>query len=65
MTTTRKTRGLVTGLRQFIMSTDSLQDSIGDAMRAEEDALAARQIDAFQDTFSFCFDCRRYRQLLE
>jgi hypothetical protein len=60
MTRSQKTRGLVTGLRQFIMSTDSLQDSLDDAMKAEEEVLAARQIDAFQDTFSFCFDCRRY-----
>ncbi len=61
MTTARKTRGLVSGLRQFIMSdTESLQDSIDDAMRAQEEALAARQVDAFQETFSFCFDCRRY-----
>jgi hypothetical protein len=60
MTTKQKTRGLVTGLRQFIMSTDSLEDSIGDAMRAEEQTLAARQIDAFQETFNFCLDCRRY-----
>lgn len=60
MTRSRKTRGLVTGLRSFIMSTESLQDSIGDAMRAEEESLASRQIDAFQDTFNFCLDCRRY-----
>jgi hypothetical protein len=60
MTRTRKTRGLVSGLRQFIMSTDSLEDSIGDAMRAEEEQLAARQIDAFQEAFNFCLDCRRY-----
>jgi hypothetical protein len=60
MTTKQKTRGLVTGLRQFIMSQDSLQDSLTDAMRAEEETLAARQIDAFQETFNFCLDCRRY-----
>jgi hypothetical protein len=60
LSTARKTRGLVTGLRQFIMSQDSLQDSIDDAMKAQEEALAARQIDAFQEAFSFCFDCRRY-----
>jgi hypothetical protein len=60
MTTAQKTRGLVSGLRQFIMSQDSLQDSIDDGMKAQEEALAARQIDAFQETFSFCFDCRRY-----
>jgi hypothetical protein len=60
MTRTRKTRGLVSGLRQFIMSTDSLEDSISDAMRAEEEQVAARQIDAFQEAFNFCLDCRRY-----
>ncbi|HJT63275.1 MAG TPA: hypothetical protein VJ839_00720 [Candidatus Limnocylindria bacterium] len=60
MSRTQKTRGLVTGLRQFIMSTDSLADSLNDGMRAEEEQVAARQIDAFQETFNFCFDCRRY-----
>jgi hypothetical protein len=29
-------------------------------MRAEEEQLAARQIDAFQEAFNFCLDCRRY-----
>jgi hypothetical protein len=60
ISTAQKTRGLVGGLRQFIMSQDSLQDSIDDAMKAQEEALSAQQIDAFQETFSFCFDCRRY-----
>ncbi|HET9498144.1 MAG TPA: hypothetical protein VFP83_07440 [Candidatus Limnocylindria bacterium] len=60
MSRTQKTRGLMTGLRQFIMSTDSLADSLNDGMRAEEEQVAARQIDAFQETFNFCFDCRRY-----
>jgi hypothetical protein len=60
LSTGRKTRGLVTGLRAFIMSTDSLSDSINDAMRAEEETLAAVQIEAFQQAFNFCLDCRRY-----
>jgi len=60
LTTGQKTRGLVTGLRDFIMSTDTLSDSINDAMRAEEEALAAVQIEAFQQAFNFCLDCRRY-----
>ena len=60
LSTKQKTRGLVTGLRQFIMSQDTLSDSIGDAMRAEEETLAAAQIDAFQDAFNFCLNCRRY-----
>jgi len=60
LSTGQKTRGLVSGLRAFIMSQDSLSDSIGDAMRAEEETLAAVQIDAFQQAFNFCLDCRRY-----
>ncbi|HUG95129.1 MAG TPA: hypothetical protein VMK30_03200 [Pleomorphomonadaceae bacterium] len=60
LSTGRKTRGLVTGLRDFIMSTDTLSDSINDAMRAEEETLAAVQIEAFQQAFNFCLDCRRY-----
>ena len=60
LSTGQKTRGLVTGLRDFIMSTDSLSDSINDAIRAEEETLAAVQIEAFQQAFNFCLDCRRY-----
>lgn len=60
LNTAQKTRGLVSGLRAFIMSTDTLSDSINDAMRAEEETLAAVQIEAFQQAFNFCLDCRRY-----
>jgi hypothetical protein len=60
LSTARKTRGLMSGLRQYIMSQDTLSDSIGDAMRAEEETIAAAQIDAFQQAFNFCLDCRRY-----
>jgi hypothetical protein len=56
----RKTRGLVSGLRNYIMSQDALSDAVGDAMRSEEEALAARQLEAFHDSFNFCIDCRQY-----
>ena len=56
----RKTRGLVSGLRNYIMSQDALSDAMGDAMRSEEDTLAARQLDAFHASFNFCIDCRQY-----
>jgi hypothetical protein len=56
----RKTRGLVSGLRNYIMSQDALGDAIGDAMRSEEETLASRQLEAFHDTFSFCIGCRQY-----
>ncbi|MDQ2933687.1 MAG: hypothetical protein M3R49_01690 [Chloroflexota bacterium] len=56
----RKTRGLVTGLRNYIMSQDALGDAIGDGIRTEEEALASHQLDAFHQSFSFCIDCRQY-----
>jgi hypothetical protein len=56
----RKTRGLVSGLKNYIMSQDALGDAIGDAMRSEEQAVAARQLEAFHSAFNFCIDCRQY-----
>ncbi len=56
----RKTRGLMSGLKNYIMSQDALSDSIGDAMRSEEGTIAARQMDAFHASFNFCIDCRQY-----
>ncbi len=55
-----RTRGLVTGLKNYIMSQDSLSDSLGDAMRSQSDALASKQLDAFHASFNFCIDCRQY-----
>jgi hypothetical protein len=60
LNTIRKTRGLISGLRNYIMSQDSLSDAVGDAMRSEEEALASAQLDAFHDSFSFCIQCRQY-----
>lgn len=56
----RKTRGLVTGLKNYIMSQDALSDSVGDAMRSEEDDLASAHLGAFHAAFNFCIDCRQY-----
>jgi hypothetical protein len=56
----RKTRGLVSGLRNYIMSQDALGDAIDDGIRTEEEALAAHQLDAFHQSFNFCIDCRQY-----
>lgn len=60
LTPLRKTRGLVSGLRNYIMSQDALGDAIGDAMRTEEDALATAQLEAFHESFNFCISCRQY-----
>lgn len=56
----RKTRGLVSGLKNYIMSQDALGDALGDAMRSEQDTLAAAQLEAFHTSFNFCIDCRQY-----
>jgi hypothetical protein len=56
----RKTRGVISGLRNYIMSQDALSDAIGDAMRSEEETLASAQLDAFHQSFNFCIQCRQY-----
>ena len=60
LNTMRKTRGLISGLRNYIMSQDALGDAVGDAMRSEEEALASQQLEAFHESFNFCIDCRQY-----
>jgi ribosomal protein L40E len=60
LSTIRKTRGLISGLKNYIMSQDALSDAVGDAMRSEEEALAAQQLDAFHESFNFCINCRQY-----
>ena len=60
LTPMRKTRGLISGLKSYILSQDSLSDSIGDAMRSQEELLAAKQLEAFHSAFNFCIDCRQY-----
>ncbi|HEX6128891.1 MAG TPA: hypothetical protein VF071_07730 [Candidatus Limnocylindria bacterium] len=60
LNTLRKTRGLISGLRNYIMSQDTLSDAVGDAMRSEEETLAAAQLDAFHESFNFCIQCRQY-----
>ena len=60
LNTMRKTRGLISGLKNYIMSQDALGDAVGDAMRSEEEALAAQQLEAFHESFNFCINCRQY-----
>ena len=55
-----KTRGLISGLKNYIMSQDALGDAVGDAMRTEEEALASQQLEAFHESFNFCINCRQY-----
>jgi hypothetical protein len=60
LTPMRKTRGVISGLKNYIMSQDSLSDSVNDAMRSQAEVLASKQLDAFHESFSFCIDCRQY-----
>lgn len=60
LTPMRKTRGVISGLKNYIMSQDSLSDSVSDAMRSQAEVLASKQLDAFHSSFSFCIDCRQY-----
>ncbi|MGH2429385.1 MAG: hypothetical protein ACRDGV_10990, partial [Candidatus Limnocylindria bacterium] len=56
----RKTRGFIGGLKNYLTSQDAMGDAMGDAMRTEEEGLAAAQLEAFHESFSFCIDCRQY-----
>jgi hypothetical protein len=60
LTPIRKTRGVISGLKNYIMSQDSLSDSVNEAMRTQAERLASRQLDAFHTSFSFCINCRQY-----
>jgi hypothetical protein len=60
LNTLRKTRGLFSGLKNYIMSQDALGDALGDAMRSEEESLASQQLEAFHESFNFCIECRQY-----
>jgi hypothetical protein len=60
LTPIKKTRGVISGLKNYIMSQDSLSDSVNEAMRTQAERLASRQLDAFHDSFSFCINCRQY-----
>ena len=60
MTPMRRTRGLLSGFKNYVLSQDSLSDSLADATRLQEEELAAKQLEAFHASFNFCIDCRQY-----
>jgi len=60
LTSMRRTRGVIAGLKNYILSQDSLSDAVGDGIRHQEETLAAKQLDAFHSSFNFCIDCRQY-----
>ena len=56
----RRARGMVAGLKRYVMSSDSLSESVSDALHDETESLADRQLEAFHRTFNFCITCRQY-----
>lgn len=56
----RRTRGFMGGLKNYLTSQDDFSDAMADAMRGEEGGLAAAQLEAFHESFSFCIGCRQY-----
>jgi hypothetical protein len=56
----RKTRGLVSGFKNYLTSQEPLGDALSEGIRSEEQELAASQLDAFHAAFNFCIDCRQY-----
>lgn len=60
MTPLRRTRGLLSGFKNYVLSQDSLSDSLADANRLQEEEIAAKQLEAFHASFNFCIDCRQY-----
>lgn len=56
----RKARGLAAGLKNYVMSSDSMSEAVSDAMHDETEAVADRQRQAFDRTFNFCMTCRQY-----
>jgi len=60
LTGMRRTRGVISGLKNYILSQDSLSDALNDGIRHQQEHLAAKQLDAFHSSFNFCIDCRQY-----
>ena len=56
----RKARGFAAGLKNYVMSSDSLDEALSDALHQETESLADGQLSAFNKTFNFCMTCRQY-----
>jgi len=48
------------GLRNYVLSDDSLSEAMADARGEEQLQATVLQLDAFHKTFNFCLDCRQY-----
>ncbi len=55
-----RARTFTKGLRNYVLSDDSLSEAMADARGEEELAATVLQLDAFHKTFNFCMSCRQY-----
>jgi hypothetical protein len=53
-------RTFARGLRNYVLSDESLDEALAEARRDRERAAANHQLEAFHNTFNFCIDCRQY-----
>ena len=55
-----RARTLARGVRNYLTSDESLDEALAEARRERERQASGIQLQAFHDTFSFCFSCRQY-----
>ncbi len=51
---------LARGVRNYLTSDESLDEALAEARRERERQASGIQLQAFHDTFNFCFTCRQY-----
>jgi hypothetical protein len=55
-----RARTIVRGLRNYLVSDSSLDEALAEARREHERRASGAQLQAFHQTFNFCFSCRQY-----
>ncbi len=55
-----RARTLARGVRNYLTSDESLDEALAEARRERERQASGIQLQAFHDTFNFCFTCRQY-----
>ncbi len=55
-----RARTFAHGLRNYLTSDESLDEALAEARRERERQASGIQLQAFHDTFNFCFTCRQY-----
>ena len=55
-----RARTIARGVRNYLTSDESLDEALAEARRERERQASGIQLQAFHDTFNFCFTCRQY-----